>query len=141
MHHVFSTMANSTDYIKFADTIPGGVNVPERMVTIQGGAGINRKNIATPLGVHTAVSDEDMAWLKDHPCFKDHIAKGQIVVRKTSASPEAVAADMPTRPWLRGPDGKPIRGDAFPVVPNDYDLDGDKEVVKPMTSKKGKKAA
>jgi hypothetical protein len=120
MQHVFSTMANDNEYVRYSEHGPLGVNIAERSVLIKGGTGINKKNLQTPIGVHTAVTDEDMEWLKDNFSFKQHQANGYIVVRKQKVDAEVVAADMPTRQWVKDANGKPVRGDAFPVAPMDF---------------------
>jgi hypothetical protein len=138
MYHVYCTAANSTEFIKFNEHGPRGVNVMERSVLIKGGAGINRKNIVTPLGVHTAIEDEDYEWLKDDYHFKQKIRDGYITVRKSQVYPEVAAADMATRQWKNNQ-----RTDAFPVVPQDF---SDKKAgdgltaVEPKTNKKSKAA-
>jgi hypothetical protein len=138
MYHVYSTMANSNEYVRYSEHGPNGVNVAEASVLIKGGAGINRKHVQTPLGVHTAVSDEDMEWLKDNFSFKQHMANGHIRVEKRKVDPEVAAADMATRPWKGDK-----RMDAFPVTPQDFS--GEKAgdgltPVEPKTNKKSKAA-
>jgi hypothetical protein len=111
MFHVYCTAANSTEYVKYNQHGPRGINVAERSVLIKGGAGINKKNVQTPLGVHTAVEDEDMEWLKDDFSFKQLIKNGYISVRKQKVDPEVAAADMVTRDQ---------KTDACPIVPQDF---------------------
>lgn len=134
MHHIFSTLANSNEYIRYSDNGPRGVNLVERSILIKGGTGVNHQNIGTPLGVHTAVSDEDYEWLKENFSFKQHVSAGYITVQKHKADPEVVAADMATRQW-KGEN----RGDAFPVSPNDFSGKPEKEgltAIEPKTNKK-----
>lgn len=141
MHHVYSTLANDNRYVRYAANPYGGARTVEHSVLIKGGSGINKKNIGTPIGVHTAISEEDFEWLKEDYSFNQHIKNGYITVQKHDVNPEVVAADMSTRQWIKGPDGQPTRGDAFPVVPEEYDTEGDKEKVKPMSGGKKKKVA
>jgi hypothetical protein len=131
MYHVYSTMANSNRYAKYRADSPNGVRIIERDVVINGGSGINTKHIGTPLGIYTSVSDEDMDWLKDDFAFNQHIKAGYIRVEKHKVHTEVAAADMVTRDQ---------KTDACPIVPEQFNLDGDKETIKPMTGKK-KKAA
>lgn len=121
VYHVYSTLANAQRYVKYRENVQSNVNIPEREVLINGGSGIARKVIGTPLGVYTKVSDEDMAWLKDLPSFKEHVAKGYIRVENRKVDPEVAAADMATRKWGRDSSGNAVRDDAFPVVPQDID--------------------
>lgn len=130
MHHIYSTMANSNEYVKYSDHGPQGLNVAERSVLIKGGAGINRKHVQTSLGVHTAVEDEDFEWLKDNFAFKQHERNGFITVRKDKVDPEVAAANMATRQF-KGEQ----RIDAFPVSPMDFT---DKPVADGLTALEAK---
>ncbi len=143
MHHIYSTMANSTEYVNYIRHNPQGVNVVGRTVLIKGGSGINRQHMQTPLGVHTAISEEDFEWLQNDPNFKEHQKKGYIVVRKDEVHPEKVAADMATRQWVKDATGNVVRGDAFPVTPEDFSEKpvGEKlTAIKPTNNKKSKAA-
>jgi hypothetical protein len=124
-------MANSNEYVRYSEHGPNGVNVAERTVLVKGGAGVNKKHLQTPLGVHTAVEDEDMEWLKDNFAFKQHMANGYIRVQKQKVDPEVAAADMVTHDR---------KSDACPIVPQDFKDDGAKEAVKPVVNKKSKAA-
>lgn len=127
MHHIYSTMSNSNEYVRYNNHGPQGINVAEASVVIKGGSGMNHKYLRTPLGVHTAVSDEDMAWLKDDFSFRQHMANGYITVKKAKVDPEVAAADMVTHDR---------KTDACPIVPQDFRDDGDRETIKPMVNKK-----
>ncbi|OWK39543.1 hypothetical protein [Fimbriiglobus ruber] len=127
MYHIFSTMANSTKYIKYRQAPQKDLNIAERSVLIKGGSGMHQKHLGTPLGVHTAVSDEDMDWLKDDLHFKQHMTKGYITVRKAEVNPEVAAAEMITHD---------PKTDACPVIPQDFKDDDKKETIKPMANKK-----
>ncbi|OWK42190.1 hypothetical protein [Fimbriiglobus ruber] len=131
MHHIYSTLANNNEYIRYTNNGPGGVNIAERSVVIKGGHGIHKKGIGTAMGVHTTVSDEDFEWLKDDYSFKQHMKNGYIQVKKGEVNTEVAAADMVTRDQ---------RTDACPIVPQDFKDDGKKETVKPAEGKKPKAA-
>lgn len=138
MYHVYSTLANSNEFVLYSKDGPGGVNIAVTSVVIKGGTGIHHKNIGTPLGVYTAVTDEDFAWLKDDYSFQQHLKTGHITVQKSKVDPEVAAADMTVRQWKAGQ-----RQDAFPIVPQDFT---DKPVadgltaIEPKTNKKSKAA-
>ena len=119
-------MANDNAYVRYSEHGPRGINVAEREVLIKGGSGINKKNIQTPLGVHTLVSDEDMEWLKDDFSFNQHMKNGYIRVEKKKVDPEVVAVDMVTRDQ---------KTDACPIVPEDFN---DKAAGKDLTAIKPK---
>ena len=134
MYHVYCTAANSTEFIRYNEHGPRGINIPEKSVVIKGGAGINKKHVMTPLGVHTAVEDDDMEWLKDDFSFKKHISNGYITVRKAEVNPEVAAANMVTHDR---------KSDACPIVPQDFNKapagDG-LTAIEPKTNKKSKAA-
>lgn len=131
MHHIYSTLANNNEYVRYTNNGPGGVNIAERSVLIKGGHGIHKKGIGTAMGVHTSVSDEDMAWLQEDFSFKQHMKNGYIQVKKGEVNTEVAAADMVTRDQ---------KTDACPIVPQDFKDDGKKESVKPVEGKKSKAA-
>jgi hypothetical protein len=131
MYHVFNTMANSTKYVKYRPAPQKDLNIAERSVLIKGGSGIHQKHIGTPLGIHTAVSDEDMEWLKEDLHFKAHVKNGYITVRKGEVNPEVAAAEMVTHD---------PKTDACPVIPQDFKDDDKKETIKPVLNKKSKAA-
>ncbi|OJW21174.1 MAG: hypothetical protein BGO49_24485 [Planctomycetales bacterium 71-10] len=134
MYHIYSTLANDNEYIRYSEHGPRGVNVAERSVLVKGGSGVHQKRLGTPLGVHTAVSDEDFAWLKENFSFKQHMANGYIRVEKSKLDPEVVAADMVTRDQ---------KTDACPIVPQDFSDKPAKDgltAIEPKTNKKSKAA-
>lgn len=131
MYHVYSTMANNNEYVRYSTSGPGGINLVERTVLIKGGSGINLKGFGTQLGVYNSVSDEDMEWLKNDYSFQQHMAKGYITMQKHKSDPEVVAADMVTRDQ---------KTDACPIVPQDFKSDGGPDNVKPVVSKSKKVA-
>lgn len=132
MYHIFSTMANDNEYVQYSEHGPRGVNIAERSVLIKGGSGVHQKRLGTPLGVHTAVSEENFAWLRENFSFKQHMANGYIRVEKSKLDPEVVAADMKTRDQ---------KTDACPIVPQDFQAGADRETVRPMDGKPKRKAA
>ncbi len=91
--HVFSKMSSSVDYV---DWIAGGADLPTRgkSVFIKGGHGVAGKNLITPLGVHTEISQEDAEILKRNHVFQTHLKNGSVVIQKSKADPEKVVADM-----------------------------------------------
>lgn len=92
-NYVFSTLANNQMYQEW---VKGGGDIPVkgRGVLIKGGAGVANRNLITPLGVATEVSDEELQLLEANDVFQTHKALGFIVVRQKSADVEKVAADM-----------------------------------------------
>lgn len=56
----------------------------KRTIVIKGGANVrNRYSMATPTGMVTEVSDEDLAFLQKDAAFQRHVAKGFMRVMST----------------------------------------------------------
>jgi hypothetical protein len=109
-NYVFSTLANDQ---KYQNWVKGdGVNIPGEFVNIKGGAGMavdgGAARIATPLGIGTEVSDEQLAILQANVVFQLHQKNGFIIVRSKHADAEKVAADMNRK------------DPGAPIVPGDY---------------------
>jgi hypothetical protein len=114
MVHVYSTLANSQEFTTY---LPGGADLPivDRQVLVKGGAGIATKNLLTPLGVHTAISEDDYNAIKDLKHFKDFVDRGHIRVEKRQAAElERIVSDMNPRD-----PGGPITPADYAATPND----------------------
>lgn len=106
--HVYSTLANPQLFVTYKK---GGADLPviDRQVPIKGGSGIASKNLITPMGVHTAISEEDYQAIKDLEHFKMLVESGNIrVENKKAGEIERIVSDMNPR----DPGG--------PVTPADY---------------------
>lgn len=92
-HYVFSTLANDQLYTNW---IQGGADLPVKghQVLINGGTGVANDRLITPMGVCTEISEYDLEELQRNKVFKDHEAKGFLVVRAKNADAEKVASDM-----------------------------------------------
>ena len=92
-YHVFSKMAADVTYNDYA---PGGADIPVllRSVTIRGGAGVANKNIITPLGFHTEISQEDMEFLNRNGIFCLHRDNGFVTIQERNAPIEQVIPDL-----------------------------------------------
>lgn len=106
MPFVYSTLANSNRYVQFRK---GGGDLPvpvDEGVLIVGGAGVQTRNLLTPRGVATQVTDEQLAYLMDVPLFNLHVQNGFITTEAGREDAEAVAANMsaddPSRPLEPG---------------------------------------
>lgn len=132
MYNIYSTLANNNEYVRYSEHGPQGINIAERAVLINGGSGVaSKKHLGTPLGMHTAVPDDDFEWLKDNFSFKQHMKNGYIRVEKQKVDPEAAAADMVTRNQ---------KTDACPIVPQDFiDNQPEKDGLTPIKPVEGKK--
>lgn len=107
MNYVYSTATCDTAY---GIWVKGGNDLPirTRAIVIKGGAGVASKNLITPRGVVTEVSDEDLAQLEKDEAFQRHVERGFIRIERAKSDPEKVAADMTGR------------DDASPLVPQDF---------------------
>jgi len=127
--HIYSKLANSQKYTVYSPPTENANDVPRvvREILIKGGAGLATKHLITPNGVHTAITAEEYAHLKNVHLFKVHVEKGFIHVDDKQFDVDQVVSDM---------------GDAqdpsAPLTPSDFEGgDGDKKIAV-TTGKKGK---
>ena len=111
-YYVYSTIATDQEYAAFAPAAPG-TDLPQRIkgVLITGKAGVANRNLITPRGAVTTITDEQHARLVEDPVFRMHRDNGFVVVEHKHTAPEAVAANMSA--------ADPSR----PKEPGDFDLD------------------
>lgn len=125
MPYVASTLSAPTEYTGWST---GGNDVPRaaRSVTIAGGAGVATKNLITPHGVITRVSDEDALFLLENKVFQMHRDNGYVqILDSKPEDADAVAADM---------NGK---DPSAPITESDYEQDPKQKA--PTTGAVGKK--
>ena len=112
--YIFSTLACDQKYQNYE--INSGIAIPTQSISVAGGTGIMDERFVTPLGVMTAVSEDDYAALQINPDFQLHVKNGFIVVQKQEADPEKVAADMnmedPARPITQDDSRMALASDA-----------------------------
>ena len=121
MPHIYSTLSADVSYTKY-DLSSKDLPRAERAVLIKGGTGISNKNLVTPLGVHTQVTNDELEFLKSDEVFLMHMQNGYIKIGKAKVEPEIVAADMVTR------------DNSAPVVPQDSN---ESDAVQPSGRKNG----
>lgn len=92
MPYVYSTLTSDNRYTIYANG-GGDLKVARHDILIKGGTGIADKNLITPIGVATQISDEDAALLKEHPVFKLHEANGFVVIDDKKHEAEKVASN------------------------------------------------
>lgn len=94
MPYITSTMSASVSYAIYKKTM-GGLPVVEKEITIEGGANVmSKKLLATPNGVVTKVTDEELALLEQHPVFKIHASKGFVRVSKNNPQEDAITVNV-----------------------------------------------
>lgn len=93
MPYVYSTLSNDQDYAVYVKA-PNGVHVKEGNVYVHGKANVQGKNLVTPKGVATSVTDEQLELLMANPVFKIHMDKGHISVSSKEVDANKVAADL-----------------------------------------------
>lgn len=84
---IYSTMSGDVTYNLFDNKNPRQPAL-KHQITIKGGAGVQKKNLETPLGVATVVSDDDLKALKQSHLFKIHTDNGHVFIdEKASKKP------------------------------------------------------
>ena len=109
MKYVYSTCSTDFAYGAYKAAPKGGLPTLGRRVLINGGSNVANKNVITPNGVMTKVSDEDATYLMTDKNFLRHMAAGFVQLSDKNHDPEAVAADMTSR------DG------SAPLTPGDFE--------------------
>src|ERR1700756_3894247 len=86
--HVYSTLANSQKFVRYRDNRDQVNDLPvaEVEVLIKGGTGIASKNLITPMGVHTSITQEQYEAIKDLEHFRTFVDRGFIRVEQRKAS-------------------------------------------------------
>lgn len=123
MPYVFSTLSSPVAYTLYNESERGAHTVKSKII-IKGGAGVANKNLITPLGVATEVTEEELEVLKTHPVFKLHLENGYVKIKEKQADAEVVAADMNSR------------DESAPLTPNDFK---DEDQAKPVEKEKKNK--
>lgn len=110
MVYVYSTLANPQKFVDYAPPPePGMLPVEKIAVHVKGGAGIASKNLITPLGVCTPITQAEYDAICNLDHFTRFVASGHITVQKSQAYEiEKVVSDMNPR----DPGG--------PLTPGDY---------------------
>lgn len=114
MHFVYSTLAAPQAYTSYVKNSDKELSIVEKTVLIKGGARVmEAKNIMTPRGVVTEVSDEELKCLMENPVFKMHMENGFITVEEKEKKVEKVTKDMNQKDKSR------------PVTPDDFEKSKD----------------
>ena len=89
--HIYSTISANQEYRGYNE---GKVKTVKWKVMVEGGANIAGKNLITPKGVLTTVTDEEMGLLETDPTFKRHVDRGFITFEKKKVDIEDVVKNM-----------------------------------------------
>jgi hypothetical protein len=110
MPYVYSTATGASTYIEYApdNDKNKGHAVIVRKVTIKGGHGVATKNLITPKGVMTKVTDEELEFLLKDANFQRHMKAGFMNYDKSKVDPEKKATNM-----AKGDNSAPLTPDDF----------------------------
>lgn len=116
MYYVYSTATCPIKYVNYVNNSSQDLGVVQKhpngkpmAVVIKGGHGVANKNLVTPRGVVTEVTDEEMDQLLQDVAFKRHMEAGFMSYDKKNVDPEKKAAAMSDK------DG------SAPLTPKDFE--------------------
>lgn len=92
MPYIYSTLTSDQEYRGYRDG--RDVKTVKWSVTIKGGANVASRNLITPKGTLTIVSDEELALLNENAQFNRHKERGFITVEKREEKVEKVTSNM-----------------------------------------------
>lgn len=92
--YVYSTLTCDNNFAIYAQNSNKDLPVVERSILIKGGHGIATKQLYTPRGIMTEISDEDMEILLKDYHFKEQVSHGFITYEKRKVEPEKAVANM-----------------------------------------------
>jgi hypothetical protein len=107
-NHVYSTMSADVTYHAYVNV--AGQASSRKSVLINGGSAVANKQLYTPMGVRTEVSDEDLELLKADKVFLAHMNNGFIKIDTKKIDPEKAVAS-----------GMEVRDKSAPKTPEDFD--------------------
>lgn len=118
MPFIYSTLACNQEYTAWVRHELGQEVkcVPGESVLIKGGAGLADKNLHTPYGVVTMVTDAQLALLKTIDAFNKHVEGGYLTIDESKTDADVKAADMARDDKSR------------PLTPQEYELGSDRIV-------------
>ena len=114
--YVVSTLSQDTSYPIWSD---GEVKTVKKHIVVKGGTGVANKNLITPLGVVTQITEDEAKHLADHRLFKLHQKNGFVRILDRKIDPEVAVTD-----------GMNSRDNSAPLVPEDFAGDKAKLQVK-----------
>lgn len=112
MAYILSTLPAAQNYTKYVKGI-NNINIPQVEIKVAGGAQITNKNLVTPQGVETYVTDNELEILKQNPEFQKHLKGGYVKYYNSKPDIEKEAAKME-------------RDASAPLTPEYYEKQGKK---------------
>lgn len=112
MAYILSKLPNAQCYTQYVKGI-NNINLPNAQIVINGGADITNKNLVTPQGVVTQITDNELEILKVNLDFQKHLEKGFIKYYKIRPDEEKEASKME-------------RDASAPLTPEYYEKQGKK---------------
>lgn len=112
MPYVLSKLANTQIYTQYAKGA-NNMNIPCAHVEIKGGADVTDKNLVTPQGVITKITDKDLDILKANKDFQKHLDRGHVKY-------------FGTQPNIEKNVDKMEKDNSRPLTPEDYRKKGKK---------------
>jgi rRNA maturation endonuclease Nob1 len=95
MPFIYSTLSNDNVYVQYAEQKSNNLApVAVGSIYIAGKANITNKNLLTPKGVVTEVTDAQLKDLELSEVFNIHVKNGFITVDKSKKDADKVAKDM-----------------------------------------------
>lgn len=97
MPYIYSTLTCDNLYVDFQFVENAYIRKGKKQVLIKGGANLPKegmKNIITPLGAVTEVSDSDLEFLENNIPFMDHVNKGFIKIDKSKVKIKEAVKNM-----------------------------------------------
>jgi len=128
-YYIYSTLATDMNYTEYQEPINGQkVSIVKHAVLVHGRSGVADKNLITPRGVVTKVSDEDFAMLSKNTVFKLHQDNGYIAFEKKQADVDKVIVNMK------------LRDVSAPITPEFYEKVPE-QIAKPDAKSKSRRRA
>lgn len=93
MPYVLSKLANTQIYTQYAKGV-NDMNIAVKRVEIKGGADVTNKNLVTPEGIITKISNDDLESLKANRDFQRHLDRGVIKYFGTAPNIEKSSQTM-----------------------------------------------
>ncbi len=97
MPYIYSTLTADNTYVDYKQDPHNKTHQMAGSVTIKGGANLSSKNLITPLGMLTTVTEKELETLQANLAFKRHVRRGFIRVEQKEQKIKKVAAGMTKR--------------------------------------------